>query len=126
MEQAFTVGDLWQIIIAICGAIITVSGAITIIVNAVTKAKEPNKKQNERLNTLEKDVKEINNRLDSVNEKFFADRQRMDEIDKRMTLTTKVIVEGLQALTSHAIDGNNIDELKEAKKTLENYLLDQV
>ena len=43
-----------------------------------------------------------------------------------MKETNRVIIESLQALTAHAIDGNNSQELKEAKKRLDDYLIKKV
>ena len=37
-----------------------------------------------------------------------------------------MIVKSLQALMAHEIDGNNIEELKQAKKDIDNYLLEKV
>lgn len=118
--------ELWQIILAVCGAIITISGAIAVIINFVNKAKEPNKVQDERISALEESVKRIDARLEQGDNRFSSDSKRMEAIEQSMKVTNKVIIESLQALTSHAIDGNNIEELKEAKKSLDNYLIDKV
>ena len=40
--------------------------------------------------------------------------------------TNKIIVESLQALTAHAIDGNNIEQLKNAEKNLNDYLINKI
>ena len=58
-----TPAELWQIFLAICGAIVAVSSAAAVIVNIIHKAKEPNKKQDERLTALEDRVKKIEDRL---------------------------------------------------------------
>ena len=118
--------ELWSIVLAVCGAIITVSGAIAVIVNFVHKAKEPNKIQNERIDTLEKNVKEINDRLERGDRHFISDAERMSSIEHEVKTTNKVIIESLQALTSHAIDGNNVEQLKQSEKTLNNYLINKI
>lgn len=122
----FTPHELVNIILAVCGAIITISGAIAIIIRAVEKAREPNKKQDERIAQLEQDVKKINERLQLGNVRFQSDAERVDTLEQSVRETNKVIIESLQALTAHAIDGNNIDELKEAKKRLDDYLINKV
>lgn len=122
----FTPHELVNIILAVCGAIITISGAIAIIIRAVEKAREPNKKQDERIAQLEQDVRKINERLQLGNVRFQSDAERVDTLEQSVRETNKVIIESLQALTAHAIDGNNIDELKEAKKRLDDYLINKV
>ena len=121
-----TPAELWSVVLAVCGAIITVSGAIAVIVNFVHKAKEPNKIQNERIDTLEKNVKEINDRLERGDRHFISDAERMSSIEHEVKTTNKVIIESLQALTSHAIDGNNVEQLKQSEKTLNNYLINKI
>ena len=121
-----TPSELWSVVLAVCGAIITVSGAIAVIVNFVHKAKEPNKIQNERIDKLEEDVETINDRLDRGDRHFLSDAERMSSLEHEVKTTNKVIIESLQALTSHAIDGNNIEQLKQSEKNLNNYLINKI
>lgn len=118
--------DIINIILAICAALVTISAAVTIVINLVNKAKAPNKKQDARITDLEMKVKEIHQRLEEGSRHFDRDARRIDELEKNIKATNKVIVEGLQALTSHAIDGNNTQALKEAKKSLDEYLINRM
>lgn len=118
--------DLWQVIVAVCGGIIALSGAGAVITGIVHKAKAPNVKQNQRLDAIEEDIKKINEQLDADNGRFADDADRIDELEQTMKFTTKLIIESLQALTSHAIDGNNIEQLKKADDSLNNYLLNGI
>ena len=118
--------DLWQVIVAVCGGIIALSGAGGVIYGLVNKAKSPNVKQNARLDALEEDVKKINVRLDFDNNRFADDSDKMREIEAAMKVTTQIMIESLQALTAHAIDGNNIDQLKAAEKSLNSYLINKI
>ena len=117
--------DIFNMILAICGAIITISAAITVIVKVVDKAKAPDKIQDQRITDLEESVKNINSRLDQGDRHFDMDTQRVNNLEEAMRKSNKVIIESLQALTAHAIDGNNIDELKSAKRALEQYLIEK-
>ena len=121
-----TPNELISIILAMCGGIITVSGAVTVLINWVNKAKRPNQIQNERLDKLEADMKLINERLVRGNVRFDKDSERIDRIEKEMSTANRVILESLQALTAHAIDGNNTGSLQESKKRLDNYLINKV
>lgn len=121
-----TPAELWSVVLAVCGAIITISGAIAIIVNFVQKAKEPNKRQDKRIEALELSIKHINDRLERGDRHFISDAERMSNLEKEVKTTNKVIIESLQALTSHAIDGNNVEQLKNSKKALDDYLIDKI
>ncbi len=118
--------ELVGIFLAICGAIITISGAITVIIKFVEHARKPNKKQDERISALEEEVKNIHDRLKLGNKRFETDTERVDAMEQQMKESNRVIIESLQALISHAINGNNTQSLKEAKKTLDEYLLNKV
>lgn len=118
--------DLWQVIVAVCGGIIALSGAGAVITGIVHKAKAPNLKQNERLDAMEADIKKINERLDVDTNRFQDDADKIKEVEETVRMTTQIIIKSLQALTQHAIDGNNIDQLKSTEKELNKYLIDKI
>lgn len=118
--------DLWQVVLAISGGIITLSGAGAVIASLVNKAKTPNQRQNERLDALEENVAKIEERLKLGNKRFESDACKMVGLESAMKNTNKIIVESLQALTAHAIDGNNIEQLRQAEKSLNDYLIDKI
>ena len=122
----FTTRDVFNLVLAISGAIVSVSAAVTVLAKVFEKIKAPDKKQNERIAALEGAVIKINSRLDDGSKHFAADSKRIDELEESMKATNRIIIESLQALTAHAIDGNNTQELKDVKKSLNNYLINMV
>ena len=82
--------------------------------------------QDQRIKALEEKVDEITGRLKEGDKHFDSDSERMDALERSMKETNQVIIESLQALTAHAIDGNNTQELREAKKRLDDYLIKKV
>ena len=107
--------DLWQVIVAVCGGIIALSGAGAVITGIVHKAKAPNVKQNERLDKIEND-----------DTRFADDACRMDELEQTFKETTKLMIRSLQALTAHAIDGNNVEQLQAVDSQLNDYLINGI
>jgi len=108
----FSVGQFIAVILGICGAIVTISAAVTVLIKTAQKIKEPEKEQNERITALEKKVEK--------HDRFFDnDNRRMIEYEKGSTVTQQALL----ALLSHAINGNNDEELKKAKSNLEQYLI---
>ena len=118
--------DLWQVIVAVCGGIIALSGAGGVIVGVVHKIKSPNEKQNERIAALETGYKEIKERLDAGDKHFAADAQKIDELEKTMKDSNKIIIKSLRALTAHAIDGNNVDKLRSSEEDINDFLADRL
>lgn len=118
--------ELWTTMIAVCAAIITISGACTAIALLINKVRAPEKKQDLRIESLEKSVETINERLDNGNKRFTADYERIIAIETSTRVTNRIIIESLQTLVTHAIDGNNIDNLKKTKQALDEYLLSKM
>ena len=111
---AITPNDIVTMIIWFCGAIITVSSAVTIIISIVKKAKQPEQNQNERLDKLEQKVNQF--------EQFFdKDNKRLVELEEG----NRVTQQSLLALLSHSINGNDIDKLTKARDDLQQYLIDK-
>ena len=126
MEAFASPQAIFNAVIVFCGGIVTFASALTIVLKAVGKAREPGKQQDARIAALEEQVTAIESRLQLGNRRFETDTNRVDRLEQTMRETDKIIVEGLQALTSHAIDGNNIQELKEAKRSLDEYLINKL
>jgi hypothetical protein len=125
--------DLITSIVWICGAVITVSGCITIIVKAIQKARSPDKRRDERL-------KDLDNRMETQKAEFAGyirehakvhdtykiyfdnDKKRIEGIEENFKQSNRVIIATLQALVEHARHGNNIQQLDETNDELNEYL----
>lgn len=118
---SFTPSELVGFITAIGGAIVTIGAVITLIFKLVNKAKAPEIKQNERLDALETDVKQIKEQNKVFTQYFINDDRRFKEIEK----STKITQGALLALLKHALNGNDLTTLKDAEKELEAYLIEK-
>lgn len=99
-------------ILAIAGAISTIGGAAEKIAKAVKRVKEPERQQNE-------EIEEIKSRLDKVEAKLETDKKRIDDAKE----CNHVLTKGMLALLEHGINGNNIDQMRDAKNGVEAYLI---
>lgn len=103
--MTFTVAQLGQIFLAMCGAVITIGGAWAVIKNSRDKAKEPDMQRDE---TLKRHGEMLDN-----------DNKRLKELEDGY----KVFLQSMLALMSHEIDGNHTEQLRKAKEDLEKYLI---
>lgn len=117
----FTPAQLIAVIIAICGAIVTISAAIGVITKALEKIKEPETAQNKRLELIEIKLDAHDKVLEKYQEFFTNDDNRFKSIER----SNKVTQNALLALLKHALNGNDIDALKDAEKSLEAYLIEK-
>lgn len=101
-------------ILALCGAITTIGGAVEKLAKVVKAARAPNVEQNVRLEDLD-------SRLTDVERKLENDKTHLDNIDAGNRVTQLALL----ALLDHGIDGNNIDQMQHAKEELQNHLINR-
>lgn len=99
-------------ILALAGAVSTIGGAVEKIAKAVKVAKAPEQQQNA-------EIDEIKNRLDKIETKLENDKKQI--ADAKMC--NHVLTKGMLALLEHGINGNNIDQMRDAKNGVEAYLI---
>lgn len=144
----FTIEQLWTSILGVCGGITAIAAAVAVILDAIKKAKEPDTKQNAKLNDHDKHLEDIDRKLKNDKEVLDLYRSKilsLEEHQKEQDIIVEehsrkiagveqrvnrsehginVMMKALLALLSHGIDGNAIDPMKEAKAALESYLID--
>lgn len=112
--EHLTPAVIWSAVLAVCSAVVLLSNAAEKIVKAVKAAKAPNVHQNERLDALEEWQK-------NVDRKLRRDDERLGTIEEGNRATQRALL----ALLAHGIDGNNIEQMQNAKEKLEIYLIDR-
>ena len=143
----FTIEQLWTSILGVCGGITAIAAAVAVILNAIKKAKEPDTKQNVKLNDHDKHFEDVDRKLKNDKEVLDLYRSKilsleehqkeqdvlLEEHSRKMAAAEQhlekndhalsVVMQALLALLSHGIDGNSVEPMKEAKAILEKYLI---
>lgn len=115
----FTPRDIITIILAVSTGIVTFSSGLTVIINWINKARQPEFKQNERITVLERKV-EMHEKILEKYEKFLKnDDERLRQIEESNRITQR----GMLALLKHSINGEDVESLRKAEKDLEEYLI---
>lgn len=104
--------DIWAIVLAAASAIVLLSNAVEKIAQAVKVAKAPETAQNKKISELEA-------RLDKVEKEILLDEKHLKDVRE----CNHVITKGVLALLDHGINGNNIDQMKDARHDVETYLI---
>lgn len=110
-------------VIAAFGLILTVLNIIDKSLKLKKEAQRPDEEQNLRISQLESDVISIKNQLLTHDRYFQTDREQIESLKIAMRESNKIIIQSLQSLIAHSIDGNDIEQLKESKRDIEQYLL---
>ena len=116
MFQNMSAGEILVLafggILALAAIISTVGGAAEKIVKAVKALRAPEEAQNG-------EIEEIKIRLSKLEGNL-----KTDEVQIKDSMQgTEALTEGMLALLDHALNGNNIDQMREAKKGIEAYLI---
>ena len=117
----FTPSELVGFITAIGGAIVTIGAVAALIVKLFNRLKAPENKQNERLDNIEKRLTEHDETIITFKQYFTNDDNRFKSIER----SNKITQGALLALLKHALNGNDLNSLKDAEKTLEEYLIEK-
>lgn len=112
--ETMTFAEVWAVVAAVAAAVILLANAAEKIVAIWRTIRAPDTAQNGRLANLEGDVAKIKGYLEN-------DKKRLDTLSEGDKLTKR----SLLALLNHGIDGNNVTQMKDAKKELEDYLIDR-
>lgn len=103
--MTFTLTQLWQLFLAMCGSIATIAGAGAIIYSAYKAIKKPD---DERDKMLKRHQELLDN-----------DNKRLKELEE----SNKIIMQSMLALMSHELDGNHKADLEKARNDLQAYLI---
>ena len=109
-----TPGTVWAVVAAVAAGIVLLSNAAEKIVKAWKAAKAPNAKQDQRLRDLEEWRRTVDTRLNN-------DHRRLSDIEEG----DRAVQHALLALLDHGIDGNNLKQMQDAKKLLQEHLINK-
>lgn len=109
----------WEVCVLLVGIALALAGAVNTVGSAAEKiakvwkaAKAPNAAQDDRLDVLEEDMRQV--------EAFLAnDKKHLDSLDEGNRVTQRALL----ALLAHGLDGNNVEQMEKAKAALEEHLI---
>ena len=121
-EQLVSLDIIVKLILSICGGISTIAVAIGWVYKGVKKVKEPTTIQNKRITECENRLDKMDKRFDEINEYLANDRRDIKEINEGNKIVQKSLLAIMEQLLT---DGADKKHLEEAKKELQEYLIDK-
>lgn len=111
--------EWWNLTVVIVAGVLTIFNLVDKIISWVKEVKKPQTDLEARIAKLEKAVEgEYRLIFADYEQRFKRDLERINEIEK----SNKIVQKSLLALMQHAIDGNNIQRLKEVTEELNDYI----
>lgn len=109
-----------QYTLVICGSIITILTLWNMVEQRIKSTKMPTDNLEERVSLLEKKMEfEIKATFVEYDARFGRDKQKIEAIEDG----NRVTYQALLALLNHTIDGNNEEEMNDARKEINKYLI---
>ena len=112
METIEAIYTVIKLLLVLAGSVITIGGAGAVISGLIKWAKKPDQTRVDK-------VKEHEETLKKHTELLERDHRRLQELEEG----NKIMMQSMLALMSHSIDGNHIEDLKQARDDLQKYLI---
>jgi hypothetical protein len=123
---AFTPGEIIQLILTIAGFIVAIDAAIVVVISWWHRAHRPEEVQDARLDALEEAVRILKDEeVPKMKRAYYDKSAELTAYEDDNKKFQKVMVKSLQALTEHAINNDNEEQLKQAMQSLNDYLVDK-
>ena len=104
--------EFWAIVLAVASAVVLLSNAAEKVAKVFKAAKAPEQKQND-------EIEDLKSRLKDIEDWVETEKKQVKDIREG----NRVITRGMLALLEHGINGNNIEQMQEARNGVEAYLI---
>lgn len=119
----FTPAGLIAGFLGLCAAIATIGKALEWAGKGFRTLRKPEVEQNEKIKNHEERIKRLEDEFSSTTERheqyFLNDQKKLEEITEGIQILLQVSF----ATLSHAINGNDIENLKKMETNLKEYLI---
>lgn len=112
-----SLSQVWGWIMAVFVAVVSIDKGIDVF-RKWHKA-SPNGKESEKIVEMDKRLVTVEQLLIRHGELFRNDKARLDSMEEG----NRIMLEGISALLSHAVDGNDVAACEKAKSDLQAYLI---
>lgn len=117
--------DPWMWFVGITGLALTILNVADKLISFKKLAKAPEEQQNMKIKALETELADIKISMKKYDEYFNNDKIRIDNVEKETKKVNTIVIKSLQALTEHALNGNNTEQLYECSKEMNDYLINR-
>ena len=119
----FTPADVIQMVSTVAALIVSINAAVLVFVNIHKKAHHPEEVQNEKISSLEDRMNRLERKHDALESTVDSSIKKFEALSEESLVRQRLMIKSLQALSEHAIDGNNIVQLQKSVENLNEYLL---
>lgn len=119
----FTPADVIQMVSTVAALIVSINAAVLVFVGIHKKAHHPEEIQNEKITSLEDRMDRLEKKHDALESTVDSAIKKFGALYEESLVRQRIMIKSLQALSEHAIDGNNKAQLQKSVEDLNEYLL---
>ena len=107
----FTAQDILTMMLSVCGALVSISAAIAVVVKFNNFLKKPNKDQDARIDKLEGRLKTVDKQLEGV-------KKHLNSLDESINMLLRAEF----AQLGHNLNGDNVEQMQRAFDDIQEFL----
>lgn len=114
----FTAQDILTMMLSVCGALVSFSAAIAVMVKFNNFLKKPNKDQDARIDKLEGRLKTVEGRCDTFDKQLEGVKKHLNSLDESINMLLRAEF----AQLGHNLNGDNVEQMQRAFDDIQEFL----
>lgn len=114
----FTAQDILTMMLSVCGALVSFSAAIAVMVKFNNFLKKPNKDQDARIDKLEGRLKTVEGRCDTFDKQLDGVKKHLNSLDESINMLLRAEF----AQLGHNLNGDNVEQMQRAFDDIQEFL----
>lgn len=114
----FTAQDMLTTMLSVCGALVSISAAIAVVVKFNNFLKKPNKDQDARMDKIEGRLKTVEGRCDTFDKQFEGVKKHLNSLDESINMLLRAEF----AQLGHNLNGDNVEQMQRAFDDIQEFL----
>lgn len=114
----FTAQDMLTMMLSVCGALVSISAAIAVVVKFNNFLKKPNKDQDARIDKLEGRLKTVEGRCDTFDKQLEGVKKHLNSLDESINMLLRAEF----AQLGHNLNGDNVEQMQRAFDDIQEFL----
>ena len=104
--------------LSVCGALVSISAAIAVVVKFNNFLKKPNKDQDARIDKLERRLKTVEGRCDTFDKQLEGVKKHLNSLDESINMLLRAEF----AQLGHNLNGDNVEQMQRAFDDIQEFL----
>ena len=105
-------------LLSLCGAVVSISAAVAVVVKFNNFLKKPNKDQDARMDKMEKRLDKLEERCDLFDKQLEGVKKHLNNLDESINMLLRAEF----AQLGHNLNGDNVEQMQRAFDDIQEFL----